>query len=1213
MKKIRFLCVLLVAALLVCAGAFAAQADANEAYSLIDQAVSSNYSGEQFTVRTPEDEPCTLYVSGKAEIETKIFMISVKGAEGTYIQVFVYPDENGEFSVKINTTAGNSDFPTADKGRVVADETGGQTNVVCLSTMPGYSQVAEMPEGFYRVLITRGTTDLHVQGVYDRKGEDCDYYWYHESNPLSGNQGYAAREFPLYVMDNSPRLVYYDDIATNNATIRAADAVPETGSAAWTQYTDVYLKDIEWSMNTDGNNVPLQADQVAYLKSVADELSEGSESAYETALRFYRYLCENFYYDNYAFSIHTHAYCNPYDNLYALRNAVAGPNCINGKVATTCNGYASMMVALCRAEGIPARVVNGAQLTRNWETWNVTDKDYRNEVTHWWCEVYVTEGESGRWVVIDADRGSCNEWARENWDVADDATWKKGDRISYAGFDMSDFGMANSYCYQNVYASSTYQRELPAPVITDIDTSIGYVSISWEPVEGCDSYYIYRGTLPYMNKSSSDPVDGAVQYFASAKGDAAGYISVNKEKGIEEPGVTYYYRVAARKEGVTGTLSNMISACVSEEERAGALPPPEFDTQPADVTAEIGEMVSFSVAAHNGTLSYQWQYYSTDSDAWYDLSSSAFTGLDTDTMTVKATEARNGKQYRCKVSNEYFTRYSEAATLTVEARPPVITLQPVPVIAAEYENAVFTVSAEGTDLKYKWQYYDADSASWKTASGSSFSGTETPTLTVTVRTWHDGVLYRCRISNASGTVESDSAKLTLKPEISTQPKSVSAYTGDSATFTVKTKGSNLTYQWQYRKSASGSWISSKQEGSKTASMTVLATASRNGYEYRCWITGADITLYSDPATLTVLGNITAQPESKAAYLGDAATFTVKAKGSDLSYQWQYRKSASGSWLNSTQDGSKTASMAVSVTAARNGYQYRCKVSNNGVVTCSDAATLTALANITAQPESKTVYLGNTATFTVKAKGSGLSYKWQYRKSASGSWLNSTQEGSKTSSMAVSVTAARDGYQYRCKVTNNGVVTYSDAATLTARPLISYQPYNSWTILGETATFKLTAGGSAVKYQWQYRSSESGSWTNSYQDGYNTNKLSVKATEKRAGYQYRCKVSNNGVTAYSDVVELHVKKLITAQPKSASGAVGSTVKFTVTAAEGSALSYQWQVSTDGGATWKNTTLTGAKTATLSVKVTAARAGYQYRCKVTNNGETVISNAATLSVK
>ena len=88
--------------------------------------------------------------------------------------------------------------------------------------------------------------------------------------------------------------------------------------------------------------------------------------------------------------------------------------------------------------------------------------------------------------------------------------------------------------------------------------------------------------------------------------------------------------------------------------------------------------------------------------------------------------------------------------------------------------------------------------------------------------------------------------------------------------------------------------------------------------------------------------------------------------------------------------------------------------------------------------------------------------------------------------------------------------------------------------------------------------------------------------------------------------------ISTQPKSVSAAIGTTAKFTV-AATGGGLKYQWQVSTDGS-TWKNSSATGYNTKTISLKATASKNGYRYRCVITDaNGSKMTSTAAKLTVK
>ena len=90
-----------------------------------------------------------------------------------------------------------------------------------------------------------------------------------------------------------------------------------------------------------------------------------------------------------------------------------------------------------------------------------------------------------------------------------------------------------------------------------------------------------------------------------------------------------------------------------------------------------------------------------------------------------------------------------------------------------------------------------------------------------------------------------------KLAIATQPKSVSVNKGETATFTVKAAGADLSYQWQWRKNASSEWANSTFKGNDSPSMEVPGKTSRNGYQYRCAITNSAGTIYTDVVTLTV--------------------------------------------------------------------------------------------------------------------------------------------------------------------------------------------------------------------------------------------------------------------------------------------------------------------------------------------------------------------------
>lgn len=89
---------------------------------------------------------------------------------------------------------------------------------------------------------------------------------------------------------------------------------------------------------------------------------------------------------------------------------------------------------------------------------------------------------------------------------------------------------------------------------------------------------------------------------------------------------------------------------------------PLISAQPASRTAADGSSVQFTVRATGPDLTYQWQYRHAGSSTWYDA---VAPGSVTRTLTVKATEARDGMQFRCVVRNDFGTAVSDAASLTI--------------------------------------------------------------------------------------------------------------------------------------------------------------------------------------------------------------------------------------------------------------------------------------------------------------------------------------------------------------------------------------------------------------------------------------------------------------------------------------------------------------------------------------------------------------------
>lgn len=179
--------------------------------------------------------------------------------------------------------------------------------------------------------------------------------------------------------------------------------------------------------------------------------------------------------------------------------------------------------------------------------------------------------------------------------------------------------------------------------------------------------------------------------------------------------------------------------------------------------------------------------------------------------------------------------------------------------------------------------------------------------------------------------------------------------------------------------------------------------------------------------------------------------------------------------------------------------------------------------------------------------------------------------------------------------------------------ISAQPADQSVVEGSAATFAVVASN-ATGFQWQ-RSTDGGSSFSAVPGATSASYTTSATTQADSGTQYRVLVSGAGGTLSSSAATLTVTAAvvppgITMQPGGQSTGVGLDASFSVTAT-GTSISYQWQRSTDGGATFTN--LAGANNATMTrTAVTLADNGQLFRVVVSNSAGTVISNSALLTV-
>ena len=128
---------------------------------------------------------------------------------------------------------------------------------------------------------------------------------------------------------------------------------------------------------------------------------------------------------------------------------------------------------------------------------------------------------------------------------------------------------------------------------------------------------------------------------------------------------------------------------------------PVVTQHPSNQTKNVGETATFSIMARSfGTIGYQWQVYSGGS--WGDISSATNASYTTPSLTA----GDNGKQYRCRVSNDSTAgtddiAYSNAATLTVIGGGPNAPSNPG------------TTSITTSSITWTWQDNSADETGFK--------------------------------------------------------------------------------------------------------------------------------------------------------------------------------------------------------------------------------------------------------------------------------------------------------------------------------------------------------------------------------------------------------------------------------------------------------------------------------------------------------------------
>ena len=505
----------------------------------------------------------------------------------------------------------------------------------------------------------------------------------------------------------------------------------------------------------------------------------------------------------------------------------------------------------------------------------------------------------------------------------------------------------------------------------------------------------------------------------------------------------------------------------------------------------------------SGKYLYQWQS-SIDNLSWIDIVDAKNSSYTPDSLKASTYFRRITSSSVCPSS------YSNIVTLTVNSKP-TITSNITNTTVCEGSNATFSITANGTDIQYKWYTRVNTQSQWELISTPS-----TPTYTVSVADASmNGSQFYCEVSGAcTPSVQSEIATLTVNqnPSITQQPESNVVCEGGATTFTVVAQGTAINYKWKQKAISDSDW--SYITGAESATYSISeTTASMNGTQYLCEVTGlcAPLTV-SNVVTLTVNSKpiITSNIANTTVCEGSGASFSVTANGTDLQYKWYSRVNAQSQWVLISTPSTPTYTISIA-DASMNGNQFYCDVSGACAPSIkSDSVTLTVNLKpvITQQPTSIAVCNRSAATFTAAATGTDLHYKWKIKTPSDADWNDILGEEQNTYTIS-DVFPSMNGIKIMCDVSGYctpSVITDSIILTVKPTPTITVQPINARICEESNFNFSIIASGLGLSYQWEQRANDNSAWEIVPDAILNT--YTGTATPEMDGYQFHCKVNGD---------------------------------------------------------------------------------------------------------
>jgi hypothetical protein len=297
--------------------------------------------------------------------------------------------------------------------------------------------------------------------------------------------------------------------------------------------------------------------------------------------------------------------------------------------------------------------------------------------------------------------------------------------------------------------------------------------------------------------------------------------------------------------GVYSCVASNIAGAAVRSAALTVLVPPTIDSQnPAGGSYSVssGGSVTLFVTAHaSNPINYQWGKNGTAL-----ANGGHVSGATTATLTITGFDATDIGSYACHLSNAQGATDSSAVTLSLAIGAPVINLQPTNQTLPAGATAMFIVGAAGQNLSYQWS-----KGATPVSNGGRIAGAASSALSISSILSLDTGSYSCRVSNASGSTNSDAAVLTVinPPVITAEPVGQVATNGSTVVFHLGASGTSLSYQWK----KNGAVLSNGGDfsGVTTPDLTIHVTTTADAGIYTCTVSNIAGNRTSAGAALTL--------------------------------------------------------------------------------------------------------------------------------------------------------------------------------------------------------------------------------------------------------------------------------------------------------------------------------------------------------------------------